>query len=319
MLTIFSTPKPFDGHIGMIQHNALKSWKLLHPDVEVILFGDEPGTAEVCGELGLRHVPEVERTGEGTKLVRSIFGPAQQLARHDTLCYSNCDIIFGEDFLNAIQRVSAWTRQFLMVGRRWDSDITAPIDFSNPGWEEGLRAVVLREGVQRLYYNIDYFAFSKGIYTEIPPLAIGRVWWDHWLIWKASQQKASVIDASDVVMAMHQNHDYGYHPEGSQGVWYGEGARQNFKLAGGFKHLHTLEDANFRMTEKSFEPRRFYWLAPARRAIRRVVKSVRDAVRVRFWHPALDATRSLRHTMGLRERNLQLRPKKAVRRHEFDR
>ena len=240
MLTIFSTPKPFDGHIGMIQHNALKSWKLLHPDVEVILFGDEPGTAEVCGELGLRHVPEVERTAEGTKLVRSIFGPAQQLARHDTLCYSNCDIIFGEDFLHAIQRVSAWTRQFLMVAAAGTPTSPRRLTSRIRVGKKGCERFVLREGVQRLYYNIDYFAFPKGIYTEIPPLAIGRVWWDHWLIWKASQQKAAVIDASDVVMAMHQNHDYGYHPEGSKGVWYGAGCPAEFQACRGISALaHT--------------------------------------------------------------------------------
>ena len=41
MLTIFSTPKPFRGHIGVIQRNAIESWKRIHPDVEIILFGDE--------------------------------------------------------------------------------------------------------------------------------------------------------------------------------------------------------------------------------------------------------------------------------------
>ena len=28
MLTIFTTPKPFRGHIGIIQRNALKSWTI---------------------------------------------------------------------------------------------------------------------------------------------------------------------------------------------------------------------------------------------------------------------------------------------------
>ena len=59
MITIFSTPKPFRGHNGLIQRNALQSWKRLHPDVEVILFGDEEGAAEVCREIGLRHEPEM--------------------------------------------------------------------------------------------------------------------------------------------------------------------------------------------------------------------------------------------------------------------
>jgi hypothetical protein len=31
-LTIFAVPKPFEGHIGMIQRNAIRSWKGLRPD-----------------------------------------------------------------------------------------------------------------------------------------------------------------------------------------------------------------------------------------------------------------------------------------------
>jgi hypothetical protein len=118
---------------------------------------------------------------------------------------------------------------------------------------------------------------------------------------------------------MHQNHDYAYHPEGQKGVWYGEGAQQNFKLAGGFRHLHTLEDATHRLTEKSIEPRRLCRFAPVRRAVRRGVKKVRDTLRESVWHPMLEATRPARHAMGLRHRNFSFRWKKPVRRHEFDR
>jgi hypothetical protein len=41
MITFFTTPKPFRGHIGVIQRNAIESWKRIHPSAEVILFGDE--------------------------------------------------------------------------------------------------------------------------------------------------------------------------------------------------------------------------------------------------------------------------------------
>ena len=71
MLTIFSTPKLFRGHIGDIQRNALRSWLLLDPQAEVILFGDEEGTAEVCQELGLRHEPQVLRSEHGTLLAKA--------------------------------------------------------------------------------------------------------------------------------------------------------------------------------------------------------------------------------------------------------
>ena len=54
-ITIFATPKKFDGHIGVIQRNAITSWTHIQPKPEVILFGTEPGTAELAAELGLRH------------------------------------------------------------------------------------------------------------------------------------------------------------------------------------------------------------------------------------------------------------------------
>ena len=63
---------------------------------------------------------------------------------------------------------------------------------------------------------IDYFAFSRGLYESIPPFVIGRIHWDHWLIWKARSSGAAVIDASPSVLAVHQNHDYSYHPKGKQ-------------------------------------------------------------------------------------------------------
>ena len=94
MLTLFTTAKPFQGHSAIIQRNALESWRRLDPNIEVILLGDDPGAAEVCQELALRYEPHIERKENGTKTVHSIFGQAQQMARHEHICYCNCDIVF---------------------------------------------------------------------------------------------------------------------------------------------------------------------------------------------------------------------------------
>ncbi len=320
MLTVFATPKPFCGHIGVIQRNAIVSWLRLDPGVEVILFGDEDGTAEICRELGLRHVPEVERSAEGLKYVRPIFDRAQHLARHHLLCYSNCDMILMSDFRLAIEKVAAWSKQFLMVGRRWDTEVTAPLDFDQPGWQQTLTNLASSTGFQRLYYNIDYFAFRRGLFRDIPPLTIGRVYWDHWLVWAARARKAPVVDASEVVCAVHQNHDYSYHSQGQQGVWYDAAAQRNFAVTGGRRHLRTIEDATHRMTARGIAPNRLYWLAPTKRLMRRVMAAIRRFVRVGLWHPLLDATRSLRHALGLRRENvaLSLGRRRAVRRHWLD-
>ena len=82
MFTFFTTPKPFAGHIDVIQRNALRSWQRVHPDAEIILFGDDAGAAEVCRELGVRHVPQVRRNSHGTKYLAGIYDQAQELARH---------------------------------------------------------------------------------------------------------------------------------------------------------------------------------------------------------------------------------------------
>jgi hypothetical protein len=313
MLTIFSTPKPFEGHSDVIQRNALQSWKRLHPDVEIILLGDEAGTVKVCQELGLRHVPEVERTAEGTKLIPSLFGRAQQLASHNIVCYSNCDIILGGDFLRAFQQVSSWSDRFLMIGRRWDTNITEQINFADLRWEENLRKLALEKGTQRYYDAIDYFVFPNGLFAEIPALAIGRLHWDHWLTWRAADQKASVVDVSNLVIAVHQNHDYSYHKSGEQGVWQGEGTRRNLELAGGFWHLHTIEDATHRLTKQGLQRRRLHKLAP----LSRILRSAKENVFLYTWHPILDVTRSIRHAIGLRQENLSTW-KKRGRRHQFD-
>src|SRR5262245_25349056 len=225
MITFFTTGKPFTGHSGIIQRNALKSWKLTAPDAEIILFGDEEGAAETAAELGIRHVAQVERatsqSGEsGPKVLRSFFDAAQKLARHEILCYSNCDIVLTEDFLPAVKKVAENRKEFLMVGRRWDTDVRKEIPFEEPDWAERVRELA-RVKSDRLKGDwIDYFVFRRGFYLEkLPPLVVGRVFWDQWLVWKARSEGAALVDASDAVMAIHQNHDYGYHPAGKSGVW----------------------------------------------------------------------------------------------------
>src|SRR5262245_42390962 len=125
MLTLFASPKPFtDPHIRVIQRNALTSWTLLQPRPEIILFGEDAGTAEICRELGLRHIPQVPCNDFGTPLVNGLFEEAQHRSNHDLLCYANADIILRGDFIRAIERLLTCRKPFLVIGGRWDVKIT---------------------------------------------------------------------------------------------------------------------------------------------------------------------------------------------------
>src|SRR5260370_26037662 len=165
MLTIFATPKPFQGHDGIIQKNAIGSWVRLHPECEVVLFGDEPGADGIAEELSVRHVPGVGRSEFGTKCLDHIFARAQGIARHDLLCYVNCDIIFLHTFYESVARVAKWSSQFLMVGRRWDTPLARPLDVETSAGEQELREFAMRSGKTHLPNAVDYFVVSLALYT----------------------------------------------------------------------------------------------------------------------------------------------------------
>jgi len=317
-LTVIAMPKHFRGHFGIIQRNALESWKRLHPDVEVILFGVDEGTAEICRELGLQHIPDTSRSPLGTNRADSMFDRAQEVSRHELLCYSNCDIVLTRDFIEAIQTVRAWRNTFLMVGRRWDTDVTEPLDFAKGDWEKRITERARTEGYHRQFHNIDYFVFTRGLYREVPPLVVGRVYWDNWMVWKALAQNTAVVDASEVVCAVHQNHDYAHVPEGWKSVSGDEDAQRNFELAGGRAHLRTIEDATYRLTGRGVEANRFYWMVPAKRRWRGVSRKVWGTLRTKVWHPMLDATRPVRHAMGLKQDRIPAALRGREKRHWMD-
>ena len=180
MLTIFTIPKPFSGHIGMIQRNAIKSWISLIPRCEVMLFGDEEGAAGAAEELGVGYFPDVKRNEFGTPLIDGVFQAAEHASKNSTLCYINADIVLMSDFSQAVRRVQE-LGSYLMVGRRWDVDIREPIDFSHPDWESRLRSLVRERGTLHSVMGIDYFVFNSGLWGDtIPPFAIGRTAWDNW-------------------------------------------------------------------------------------------------------------------------------------------
>ena len=300
MITFFTTGKPFLEHTGVIQRNALQSWKLLHPDVEVILFGDDAGAAQVCAELGLLHEPTVEFHESGAKYLNYMFERATKIARHNYLCFSNCDIVFFKDFLHAFEISQAWRKSFLSVGRRWDTDVTEGIDFKRGSWEQELRSLAMTKGIQQNQYWIDFFLFRRGLYEAMPPLIVGHCYWDNWMVWKALSLKVPVIDFSAFVMAVHQNH--GYNPKFGRvkGVATDALSLQNLQIIGGTKRARTISAATHCIGEDG----------KLRRNLRRYLPSITFDLWLPTWHFFLDKTRSLRSALGLRSKAVRSRERK---------
>jgi hypothetical protein len=213
-VTLFSTPKPFLGHSAVIQRNAVTSWLALRPRPDIILTGDEAGTAEICAAYGLRHIPDVKCNDFGTPLLDDIFSKAQETAQTRILCYVNTDIILFDDLLRAIELAVKQFDSFLLIGRRIDLGVTQELNFADPGQATAILAEAREQGVPHSHYGLDYFAFTPGLWDNIPPFALGRVLWDTWLLYDCLRRKRVVVDCSRFVDIIHQNHDYAHLPSG---------------------------------------------------------------------------------------------------------
>lgn len=253
ILTIFSAPKPFTNpHIAIIQRNAIRSWAELGPEVEVILVGEEAGLAEAAAELGVRHLPDVERNTEGTPLVSSIFDLARQNSSSPLLAYVNADILLLPDFLQGAQQVAAAGQNFLVVGQRWDLDIRVPLDFS-AGWQARLMEDVRQRARRHGPTGSDYFIFPRACFADMPKFAIGRAGWDNWMIYAARRKGWACVDASAAIQIIHQDHDYSHLP-GNQPHYKLPETFENIRLAGGRLNIFNLPDANRRLVDGRIQP-----------------------------------------------------------------
>ncbi len=257
MLTLFAIPKAFRGEFDQIQRNAITSWTLLEPKPEIILLGDDEGTAEVAKELGVNHIPAVERNEHGTPLLSSLFEIAQRAGAGTLFAYVNADIILLNDFMDAIQQIPF--EQFMMTGQRWNLDFNEAIA-PTPNWAEQLRHRAVSLGRSEGPQAMDYFVFTRNIYTNIPPFAIGRLCWDNWMLYKALNLNIPLIDATESIVVIHQNHDYNHHPEGKKGVFLGEEAEQNLQLLGGKHYTYFMLDlADWQMTPQGLRKPSLSW------------------------------------------------------------
>jgi len=256
MLTIFTIPKPFNGHIGVIQKNAIKSWLSLTPACEVILFGDEPGIREVAQEFCIRHVPEIRKNEYGTPFLDDVFYHAQKIAHHDIICYCNADIIFFNDIIEAAKKISI--RDYLLIGERWDVDVTTLIDTYRENWAREFLVFAQEHHSVQNFPGMDYFIFPRGMLKDMLPFVIGRRGWDNWLIFHVRKRQIPVIDATLVVHAIHQNHSYAHVPQKEGTRWEGPESWNNVKLVKNRQiYLWELADSDWVLTPEGLKKKPF--------------------------------------------------------------
>ena len=73
MITIFCTPKNFEGIFDIIQKNALRSWRYLSDDLEIIIFGKSKGAQKISDEVKGIYYPDVKVFKKWSAFFRTCF------------------------------------------------------------------------------------------------------------------------------------------------------------------------------------------------------------------------------------------------------
>lgn len=248
LITIFTSPKPFtDPHINVIQRNAIRSWLELGSEVEVLLLGDEKGMEEFASEFGIKQIKAIEFNQLGTPLISSLFQTARDNSESELLAYVNADIILFPDFISTAKSMLEQHKKFLLVGQRWDLEITKELEFK-AGWNEKLHKLISDEGKLHLPSGSDYFLYTRSVFTKVPEFTIGRAGWDNWFIYHAVTQPWIVVDATNSITVIHQNHDYSHFPDKKAHYTQPE-SFENIKVAGGRKNMYFLYDVKHRIKD----------------------------------------------------------------------
>ena len=229
-LTLVTTCKPFRGETGIMQKNALHSWKKL--PLDILIFGDEDGVANICSNTGATQVVDIERSSQGVPLLGSLFEKARALSDTTYLAYANADIILRDDLVEAMHMLNALAPESppaLITAKRRNIPASRILDFET----DELDRLLQKFGCWDQANAADLFIFHRDLFQQVPPFAIGRNYWDNWLLWQARQENARVIDATGTISVIHPIHGYSSHTSGWHQVNQGADAQQNHQICQG--------------------------------------------------------------------------------------
>lgn len=242
-LTLFSIPKPFVGHTGVIQTNAVMSWARLVRPRHLVLFGNDQGVAEIASRVGAEHLSDLPLSDLGTPYVTDAFHRVIEQATTFWVCYVNADIILDASLARALNSFRP-KRPTLIVGQRTDTDIDHLVDFDDARTELAIREIGSGIGKLSPTNAIDYLAFTPGAWLDaMPRFIVGRPGWDNWFLYNALCRGVCLVDGTCDILAIHQSHDYRHVPESTGRAWEGPEADYNRRQIESHDHYFTIDYA----------------------------------------------------------------------------
>lgn len=211
MISIFTMPKAFTGEFKTIQLNAIKTWKEECPNSEILLAANEEGVSEVAEKYKIRLIHGIQENEFGSPFLNSLFQRATEEAHSEVMAFINTDCMLIGNLEKTVKIIRKKFKEFLLVGVRYDSEISEDLPDSN--WQKFvlehkglLHPLALKKAGKKFFGGTDLFVFPKSLYPVVPPFNIGTLSYDAWLIYDAWHRRIPIINITLDIITVHQKH-----------------------------------------------------------------------------------------------------------------
>jgi hypothetical protein len=211
-------------------------------EVEVFLFDDEDGTTKkICEEYGLQYISDFFKNKNGTPLISDCLEKVRKKSSASIIAQVNSDIILSDDFVTTLKKIDklATDKKYYVIGQR--INIESQIDLSRETLTELNIEKLKKSGKLHPPSGMDYWVFPSKIDIKIPAFVAGRPGIDSWLIAYFKQKRIPIIDATNSITALHQQHSY----PAKKMNFFLEECNHNLKLAGGKFNMMSIRESDY--------------------------------------------------------------------------
>ncbi|XP_069128921.1 uncharacterized protein [Argopecten irradians] len=209
-ITLFTAWSTFPERYEVF-NNTLRNWPLLQPHVKLYLFTNDfiPGQVEY-EKLGWTILP-IYRTIKGCGVLKDLYLRVMQLEPESKVyAMVNGDILLTGNFLKNLHDITSSPllkdKTYFLTGRKLN--ITNVTREEASSWENIERASKRGVLVNEMW-GIDYYITPPSYHWHLyPDFQLWRSFYDNWMIWDARRMGYIVIDATQTLLAPHQNAPY---------------------------------------------------------------------------------------------------------------
>lgn len=194
----------------LVHNLTIENWLSFRPFVIPVIFTTELPLADECRTKGWRVFPVRSVGAEDIPVLKDMY--LDVMLTFNTLFYgfSNSDILFTNSLLETLVAITESVdvkNPIMIVGKRTNVDHVTEVEGSS--WQNLISAAQSRGEIFTGRAE-DYFITSSTYpWREIPPLVIGRLSYDNWLVYNARKNGQKIVDATGTLLAVHQTTSLG--------------------------------------------------------------------------------------------------------------